>query len=224
MSNQQSRILNAQKALDEDMCSNLSEFALDSILDDGIFKDVPFMSTFFGVIKTYSNITDRILLKKILVFLNSLGEVSECDYNKMSQRLDNPKQLKIIGERLIFIINATNEIEKTQYLAKAFRAFIENRISRKELDRIWDVIDSCYMNDLKLYPDISDTSTASPIVGNITLFSLFTVSMLELVKQNSWNLNDTMHKEERYVKTGFGYKVSHILFDTPRTEHSWWSC
>ena len=50
---EESPILNTEKALDRDMCSNLSEFTLNSILDDGIFKDIPLMGTFWGAIETY---------------------------------------------------------------------------------------------------------------------------------------------------------------------------
>ena len=46
---------------------DLTELSIDSLMDDGILKDLPIVSTIIGVLKISKNIHDRNLLKQTLI-------------------------------------------------------------------------------------------------------------------------------------------------------------
>ena len=50
----------------KDSIGDIVELGIDSLLDDGAFKDIPIVSMLIGVKKTYQNIHDRNLLKRLL--------------------------------------------------------------------------------------------------------------------------------------------------------------
>ena len=60
---------------------NLGEIGLDSLLGDGLFKDVPFISTGLSVTKLIRSVSDRILLTKIIHFINELGLKNQDEVN-----------------------------------------------------------------------------------------------------------------------------------------------
>ena len=51
------------------LASEYSEIALDSILQDGILKDIPVINTIIGISKASIAIRDRLLIKKLFNFL-----------------------------------------------------------------------------------------------------------------------------------------------------------
>ena len=51
---------------------DLGEVGLDSLLEDGLFKDIPFVGTGISVAKLIHSISDRILLTKLIHFINEL--------------------------------------------------------------------------------------------------------------------------------------------------------
>ena len=56
-----------------DCLSSLAEVGLDSIMEDGLFKDVPILSTVVSLYKIGDNIKDRYNIKKLIAFLNEIN-------------------------------------------------------------------------------------------------------------------------------------------------------
>ena len=52
---------------------DITELGIDSLLDDGVFKDLPIVSMLVGVKNTYQNIHDRNLLKQTLTFIKQFN-------------------------------------------------------------------------------------------------------------------------------------------------------
>jgi len=85
-----SRKLEVEKSLVEsispDISSNtieLTEVAVDSILDDGLLRDIPIINTLVGIFKVGKTITQRYYIKKIINFLNTFNSI-EKDLLKMN--------------------------------------------------------------------------------------------------------------------------------------------
>ena len=55
-------------------CINMAELGIDSLLDDGMFKSIPIVSTLIGIGKTAQNLHDRNLLKQTVKFINTFNE------------------------------------------------------------------------------------------------------------------------------------------------------
>ena len=56
-----------------DMCVEMAELGIDSLLDEGLFKSVPVVGLLVGVAKTAQNLHDRNLLKQTVKFINTFN-------------------------------------------------------------------------------------------------------------------------------------------------------
>lgn len=73
----------------KDSIGNIVELGIDSLLDDGLFKNIPIVSMLVGVKNTYQNIHDRNLLKQTLTFIKQFnsGTINEDKLNKYKETL-----------------------------------------------------------------------------------------------------------------------------------------
>lgn len=114
----------------KDLSSDYSELLLDSLLNDGILKEIPVFGTLFKIFKVGSGIKDYMFSKKILIFLSKLNEVSlekrEQFYNKIE---NDPKIKQKLGENILLLLEKQNDYVKAKLLANSFNAFIREEIS-----------------------------------------------------------------------------------------------
>ena len=75
----------------KEIIGDLTEYGIDSLLDDGLFKSFPIVSFLVGVKNTCQNIHDRNLLKQTLQFIKefNIGTLSP-------ELLDKYKKISII--------------------------------------------------------------------------------------------------------------------------------
>ena len=59
----------------KDSLSNIVELGIDSLLDEGLIKDIPIVSLLVGVKNTYQNIHDRNLLRQTLTFIKQFNHI-----------------------------------------------------------------------------------------------------------------------------------------------------
>lgn len=106
------------------------ELSIDSLMDDGIAKDIPVVGTIVGLIKSSQNIGNWLFLKKILAFLTKLESVDRQQREKMINKIDNSKKYrKKVGDQLLFIIDSCEDDIKAEYIAVLFKAFINEEVT-----------------------------------------------------------------------------------------------
>lgn len=74
----------------KDVISDYLEIGIDSLMNEGILKEIPIVNTIVGILKIGKNVHDRNLLKQTLTFIN------EFNNNKISR--DKLEQYKITIE------------------------------------------------------------------------------------------------------------------------------
>lgn len=129
---------------------DLSELVIDSLLEDGVLKDIPVISTIIGLTNIGVKISDRILLNKILSFLFELKNIPSSKREKMIRKIDNSEKYKIkVGEKILLIIDKCNDYENSQYVAKLFSVYLNEKINYSDFLRGANIIQSIQMNDFK---------------------------------------------------------------------------
>lgn len=75
----------------KDSIGDIAELGIDSLLEDGLFKDIPIVSMLIVVQKTYQNIHDRNLLKQTLTFIKQFnsGTINEEKLTKYKEMLNS---------------------------------------------------------------------------------------------------------------------------------------
>lgn len=218
-------------SLTEDTISCIGEYVeigLDAVMEDGILKDVPLVSTAIALYKIGSSIQERHNLKKLLVFLNELNNgIVDAeklqDYRKKFQSNENFRNKEI--EYLLVLIDRYIDYVKPQMLAKLYLAYLDGKIIWEELTMYAEVVDRFLPSDCNLL--ISDVETyytyrnigAEPILRLVAL-GLMAEEYDSLLWQEdegagfsitASSIQQAKLKEKKYKKTEFGEKLATIL-------------
>jgi hypothetical protein len=114
----------------ENLGTDFLELGIDSLLQDGLLREIPIVSTIANLSKVGANIQDRFFLKKILSFLAKLKNVPIDRRNIMIARIDASKKYRIkVGEKLLYIIDSCDDHEISELVSILFKSYIDERIS-----------------------------------------------------------------------------------------------
>ncbi len=142
------------------------ELGLDSILDDGLLKDIPVVNSIISLYKTGVNLRERFLIKKLLVFLTSLADTAIEDRIEFIRK--HEKESAKIGEELIILLDRLDHVNKPEYVAKLFKHYLNEEISLIIYRRLCQIIDKCFIEDLKFLKE----NEGSEIVTGIEALGL----------------------------------------------------
>jgi hypothetical protein len=127
---------------------NAGEIGFDSLLDSGLFKDIPVLSTMLSIGKTCGNIRDYFFAKKMLTFLQSISSLSENERQKLVDRLDADEKFgKYAGEQIIELLSRIDSERKAILVATALKLYTREEIDFLQLQRINCAIDRFILDD-----------------------------------------------------------------------------
>lgn len=113
----------------QNLSTDVTEFAIDSVLDNGLLKEIPIVSTIASILKIGVNIHDRLFLKKLLSFLSPLRNIPISERKKMIENIDNSKKYRVrVGEKLLYLIDSCEDHEISELVGILFKAYIEGKI------------------------------------------------------------------------------------------------
>lgn len=131
---------------------SLAEVFTDSLIEDGIAKDIPIIGTVIGLGKASVGIKEILFLKKIIYFISELKNISVTKRHELIDRIDNSGKFRTkVGEKLLYIIDKCEDYEKSQTIALLFSAFLSERISYDEFLRASHIVDQVILEDLKWF-------------------------------------------------------------------------
>lgn len=135
-----------------DISKDLVEASIDSLLADGILKEVPIVKSIIGIVKVSSNISEYLFLKKIISFLNEIKEIDPKKRKEEIDKIDSSEKYRIkVGEKLLYILDRSDDHEKAEYIAKLFVALLERQISYDDFIRGSNAINTLSIPDFKLF-------------------------------------------------------------------------
>ena len=140
-----------------DACSDMAELGIDSLLDDGVLKNIPIVSLLVGVGKTAQNIHDRNLLKQTIKFINTFNEksISTEKINNYRKKLQSqPKYAEEELGRVIILLNSNVDLKKSELLGKFYRAYVDEIIDWEKFCELSDITSRLFVSDLQLLYDI----------------------------------------------------------------------
>jgi hypothetical protein len=182
--------------------SDLLEIGFDNLINEGIIKDIPFLNTVYNVVKTGLNIRDRIFLKKMIRLLYNTKEVPVVQRIKIINRINSEKKYRFkIGEKLIFILDRADEIEKVDYISHLFVAFLNEEISYYEFLKASDAINRCFLGDLEWFFESYHQYNSSEQES----YGLFSAGILQ-IKMN----NKTIQTTKLFAETHLKFELSSI--------------
>ena len=200
-----------------DAVKDLSELGIDLLLDDGVLKDIPIVSTLVGLTKTAQNIHDRNLLKQTVKFINTFNEKTidrkklEMHKNKLN---DNPKFAESELERVIILLNSNIDLKKSEILAKFYVAYVEEKINWQQFCELTDVTSRLFIADLEILlavfkKNITDTNQCE----SYQVDRLIALGLLNTTTKSVTISSEQNSETIRYIQTGsLGNRYCQIIF------------
>jgi hypothetical protein len=127
---------------------DLLEVGIDSILKEGLLKEIPVINVLSGIWKTGVAIRDYRFLNKLLLFLNESAKLPLEKRLYLIDNLEDNNFQKEAGEKLIAIIDNIESSSKAILIGKLMYLFGQQIIDKEEFWRISFVIEKLPMNDI----------------------------------------------------------------------------
>lgn len=130
--------------------SGLLEVAVDSLLEIGVIRELPFVSTVSALYRGSVGIREKLFLKKVVKFLAELKDVPQADREKWVEQIDKKgAEGQRVGEALLLIIERLDDMDKPTLLGRLFKAYLNGLIDLADFRHVAAMIERAYMPDLE---------------------------------------------------------------------------
>lgn len=169
------------------------EIVIDSIIDDGLLRDIPIISTIVGLVRTTSDIGNMLFLKKIVYFLRGIKDVSPRKRYEMIAEIDNSPNYKIkVGEKLLYILNRCDDHDKASLIAQLFKAFLNKDIEYDDFLKGSYILNSIFINDFDTFLKLDEQNLYAEEIMPFVSYGLCNIffDIPELVHHEQANRHD----------------------------------
>jgi hypothetical protein len=127
-----------------------SEIVLDSLLEDGVLKDIPIFGWAVKAFKAQRSIRDGLFLKKVALFAKGARTVSGQKREEFKKRINDDKEhRKRVGESLLLFLERHERLEKSLLLGRLFAAHLNSNITYAEFSQLAAALDKSVVEDLE---------------------------------------------------------------------------
>ena len=206
----------------------LAEIGLDSIMDEGILKEIPFLSTAISLYKIGTSLKERHNLKKLAAFLDEVNkgitsEEKRQEYQQKFRTRDKFRNQEM--EYLLVLIDRYINYEKPKMLAKLYLSYLDGAIVWEEMTMYSEVIDRMLILDYNTLVSDSDKFTVHRNIGGEAILRLVALGLMTDTTNESpfkehgngsvgmtWeSLKSFQTNDKVYRRTEFGEKLADIL-------------
>lgn len=126
----------------------LIEVGIDSIMKNGLLKDIPIISVLSGIWNTGTAIRDYRFSNKLLLFLYESSKLPLEKRLKLIDDLEDDNFQKEAGEKLIAIIDNLESSSKAILIGKLLNLFGQKIITKEEFWRVSFIIEKLPTSDI----------------------------------------------------------------------------
>ena len=185
-----------------------AEVILDSLLKNGILKDIPLVGILIALFKTGKQVTELFYLKKLRGFIYGYEKIPETMDKNITSDLEDENKRKDLGEKLLLIIESVDSMEKAGLIGKIFKLLKNGEINSPMFLRLCHLINKSFYDDLLQlikFSDINMVLTANnDIIEYTILEDLFSTGWLSELGFNggdaSGNNSGTRYGLNTYAK------------------------
>ncbi len=137
--------------------ANLSEAAaeagdviLDSLLEDGVLKDVPVFGWLLKAYNAGQSISDRLFMRKVAAFLYGVGDAPAEKREEFQRKIaEDEKYERKVGENLLLLIDRHERLEKSALLGRLFASHVKGDLPHDLFLRLAAALDRAITEDLQ---------------------------------------------------------------------------
>lgn len=204
------------------------ELGLDALVEDGLFKDIPIVSTAVAVYRIGKSIRERHHIAKLISFLNEFnkGIADEEKRAKYRQKFISNETFR--NQELEYILLLTDRyisFDKPQMLAKLYLSYLDDEIIWQEFTMYAEVVDRFLMLDCNTLTGDAEKIIIPRNIGGESVLRLVALGLMTeitetsaFVRGNNGNISLSMEglkkatsRNRTYKRTEFGEKLANIL-------------
>lgn len=193
------------------------EIGIDSLCNDGLLRDIPFVSTVASVFHIGQTVRDRHSILKLAAFIEEINHtiINETELEKYKTKFETDEKTRDNElSHLLILIDRYIGIDRPRMLAKLYLAYLRKDLQWTELVSYAEVIDRLLPNDCKLLAnsDVKGVDYQEVDSGYLRLSALGL--MVDYGKNTAFNLGSFSvvgGNRKNYALTEFGAKLSRIL-------------
>lgn len=189
-----------------------SDIGIAQLIDLEIFKEIPLLKSLYSIIRTVSNVKDYFLIKKLRAFIIELENIPADKLQNFTEKMNNRPEYEVnIANKVLFIIDQLDSVEKAKYIGLIFRAFVMKKIDFVMAERLISIINKMFYKDIQNMNYYNGTNTIDSYTEDVLMFN----GLISL-KIDGGTFGDD--SEERYNKlfeadfTAIGKLLVEILF------------
>jgi hypothetical protein len=173
----------------KDLVINISELLVDKVLDDGLLKEIPILSTIVSLYKIPHSISDKILFNKLSIFLNDLKSIGKKDIKEMMNKLENEDFKIKVSSYVLELMDKADHPNKAKMIAKVFVAYIEKKIDYEMLYRLNKIILHINSIDISKVRNIFDDMNKNKLTKYL-FASIGLITATATMDGNAYNENE----------------------------------
>ena len=209
---------------------DILESGLDANLNEGVIKEIPFISTAVSLYHIGKTVKERYHVRKMIEFIQEInkGIVTEYKLNEYKKKFDSQEKFRIKElEYIVIIVDRYIGYNKPVMLARLYRAYLDGILKWTEFLVYSEVIDrflasdfsTLTKKDLIIYNNDDDDANEDSVLRLVALGL-----MKETTNNSVWEAVDnevfvitqsTMErarlKNKTYTRTNFGNILVNIL-------------
>lgn len=139
------------KQLTAELGIDIAEPFTDSLLNDGIIKDMPVLGSALKIAYLCKSINDHFFVRKVERFIFCLRTIGQKKVYKFLKSLEHRKYRKKVGEVIVLLLNRYDDLEKPEIMAEVFKAYIQGAVNFDQFYRLCSGVDKAFISDLKLF-------------------------------------------------------------------------
>ena len=218
---EQSLALSFSNSLTADVAGIAGEYVelgLDALVEDGLFKDIPMVSTVVAVYRIGKSIREKHHVAKLISFLSEINNGITDVEKREEYREKFASNEKFRNQELEYILILTDRyigFDKPQMLAKLYLAYLDEIINWMTFIKYAECIDRFLPGD-QLVLDSTEIEKAQyndnyDAVSRLEALGLIgrKVEVVPIYHEQEQNLE--LKNSDEYTLTGFGWKLKQIL-------------
>ena len=132
-----------------ELVKDYSELTLDSVLEEGTFKEIPIIGTLVSLYKIGNSLRERHHFKKIAIFLNQLKDIAKAERQAFLLKLDEEdKYRESIFEKVLLTLERLDESHKAEFVGNLFKLYIMEVIDKNKFLRLSGIVERANLYDL----------------------------------------------------------------------------
>ena len=197
-----------------ELTADFFEVGIDALMENDIVKEIPILGSVYKLSKIGLAIKEKHMLKKLYKFLYELntGEIDKEKLKKYQCKLNNNvKYAEEELERIIVILDSYTNVEKSEILAKLYKAYINERISWEEFNEFSEINNRMFLEDIPVLWAVW-TGNYSSTKNSRNVFRTERLNSLGLIAFSMQAMNKS--RMDYYLElSSLGSSYSGILFN-----------